>query len=302
MEQLSCPACTFLQPRSSRCSLCGAALEPASSTHTCRATACGAEMAGAVKEQQSSASASGPASQSTQLRQSPRRSAAAANARLPPPHLGVSNLRELATTLSAYNPTTCCPQVELPRQRAGWDCGYANINALCGTLSRLGLPLPSCFGARSAYAARGDVKPIQQLIEAAWRAGFDPKGAVDYRHALRGKVGKAGWIGGPEYVAMLWSLAVDAFVIEVEGRRGSGKGVYSVCQTFFSPPVPRGEKRRRGADAAGPASGTAGGGLGTRPPLILQGDGHSRLIVGLLREPERVLVGGHFDLLSALES
>ena len=144
----------------------------------------------------------------------------------------------------------------MPTQRDHWSCGYANLRAL----------LRSALGA----AAAGDVSTaaLQRTIEAAWNAGFDTRSARQFGGRLVGKAGRAAH------------------------RRSRG-----VCCPHPTAPRrcgrrnrPQGRRRRRRAcrRVDGLAAGAARG--GTRCPIILQHDGHSRSIVGATSSPDTVLI------------
>ena len=44
-------------------------------------------------------------------------------------------------------------------------------------------------------------------------------------------------IGAGEWVALLWHLRVEAFVVEVVDRRGAGTAVYRVASACFAQPA-----------------------------------------------------------------
>lgn len=193
-------------------------------------------------------------------------------------------MAELATSLAAHRPALSCAQTTFPRQSFDWDCGYANADSLLRVLGRIGLPVPDFFRGRGGSSP---IEPVQRLVEAAWRAGFDPQGVEDFGGSLVGKKGKRAWIGGSEMLSVFWCLHLDAFTVEVECKTGAGRAVFAVAEEYFGRrPEARSRQKRKRAQATG--AGLEG--LGGRPHLVLQGAGHSRCIVGVLRAPERVLV------------
>ena len=181
----------------------------------------------------------------------------------PPPTDGlpraVAPRLEAMRALSAQRVALCAPPfpLEMPTQRDHWSCGYANLRAL----------LRSALGA----AAAGDVSTaaLQRTIEAAWNAGFDTRSARQFGGRLVGKAGRAAYIGAAEACAALTQLRLDAAVVEIVRKAGAGAAVHAVASTAF-------------------AAGAAGG--GTRCPIILQHDGHSRSIVGATSSPDTVLI------------
>ena len=181
----------------------------------------------------------------------------------PPPTDGlpraVAPRLEAMRALSAQRVALCAPPfpLEMPTQRDHWSCGYANLRAL----------LRSALG-----AAAGDVSPaaLQRTIEAAWNAGFDPRSARQFGGRLVGKTGRAAYIGAAETQAALTHLRLDAAIVEIVRRTGSGAAVHSVAFTAFAAEC---------FDCGG-----------TRCPIILQHDGHSRTIVGVTSAPDALLI------------
>ena len=165
----------------------------------------------------------------------------------------------------------------LPEQREDWTCGYANLGALLQCLAS---------GGRQHLPTSTEPAALQALIERAWEEGFDPEGRAEFGGRLVGKRGKRGWIGTPEMAAALWHLRVDALVVEIDNEqgagRGSGNGVFEAVRACLAPA--RGQPPQHGGEAV------------TALPIVLQGDGHSRTVLGLSgsaanapRGPELVL-------------
>lgn len=168
--------------------------------------------------------------------------------------LGASRpvLREVALALADFAPLLCENDLSVPRQEESWTCGYANLQALLETLARV----------RSDAPVACEVTALQRQVEAAWREGFDPISAAQYRGVLAGKRGTAGWIGAPEMYACLTHMREDALIFEIIGRSGAGAAIHQIVTSLM---------RGDGNDTPGP-----------RTPIVLQHDGHSRLIVGTL--------------------
>ena len=153
--------------------------------------------------------------------------------------------------------------------------------------------LRAAVSARDADAARPLVVRLRQPPRAAplgarrrrcrrrlhGGAAAHDRGGVEcgLRHALRppvwwaarGQAGRAAYIGAAEACAALTQLRLDAAVVEVVRKVGAGAAVHAVASTAF---------------AAGAARG------GTRCPIILQHDGHSRSIVGATSSADTVLI------------
>ena len=186
--------------------------------------------------------------------------AGSAAAELMLPRTVAPRLDEMRVALSAAGRVALCSPpfpLELPTQREWWSCGYANLRTL----------LRSALG-----AAAGDVSPaaLQRTIEAAWNAGFDPRSARQFGGRLVGKTGRAAYIGAAETQAALTHLRLDAAIVEIVRRTGSGAAVHSVAFTAFAAEC---------FDCGG-----------TRCPIILQHDGHSRTIVGVTSAPDALLI------------
>ena len=86
--------------------------------------------------------------------------------------------------------------------------------------------------------------------------------------------------------AVLWHVRVEAFLVEVVSEAGAGEAVFRAASTWFS------------AERGGGGGGSGGGShkrrrsehCTERLPLMLQHQGHSRLIVGVLASPARLLI------------
>eukprot|EP00966_Prymnesium_polylepis_P012781 293928-Prymnesium_polylepis.1 len=144
----------------------------------------------------------------------------------------------------------------MARQHDTWTCGYENLASLLSSIRRRGLHggVPT------------ELRPLalQRLIEEAWRAGFSPRDRTKL-------VGTRKWIGGPEWIIALWHLRLDGLIIEIagDGKRARGPG---------------------GAGRAVVAAVRACLRCCTDLPLLLQHQGHSRTVVGVLSRPAERLV------------
>lgn len=139
------------------------------------------------------------------------------------------------------------------------------------------------------------IKILQRHVDAAWRSGFDPETARIRGGRIEGRTGYDGELGGPEALVLMWHLRVDAFIVEVVDRVNAGAAVFQVATACFSSEqsdASRGDAshasgRKRPIDELS-GGGGRGGGCGScsrRPPLLLQHEGHSRSIIGVLRSP-----------------
>ena len=185
--------------------------------------------------------------------------------------------------LSVVTALALCQQEgwTLPEQHENWTCGYANLGALLQCLAS---------GGRQRLPTSTEPAALQALIERAWEEGFDPEGRAEFGGRLVGKRGKRGWIGAPEMACVLWHLRVDALLVEVDNEQGagrdSGNGVFEAVRACLAPG--RGQPQPQALSPHGDSV--------TSLPIILQGDGHSRTVLGLSsssatspRRPELVL-------------
>ena len=199
---------------------------------------------------------------------------------------GAQIVPALARELSDSGPLLCGHAHALAVQHEDWTCGYANLGALLQCLSQQG---------RDNLPAQTDPPSLQRLVESAWREGFDPYSAGQFNHKLVGKRGYHGWIGAPEMLAVLGHLRVDAMIIEIilergDADRATGRAVYAAVAACLA---------QHGETPAATAF-----------PIVLQGDGHSRSILGItprsaptliVRDPRdrqgvvRCLAPGQFD-------
>ena len=205
-------------------------------------------------------------------------------------------MKLLHAQLAGYGARLCCGDVCLPHQHVTWDCGYVNAAAVLG-----------CVASRVPHAAaRLPPKPIlanadapvrqaiQHLVTKAWRDDrFDPEGAQQQGFCMVGRKGKKAWLSPVEVVVLLWHLRVEAFLLEVVQTKGAGQAVYRAAAAWFRPPVadsdePNTKRPRHHAELAEDPAHAARG--CERLPWMLQHDGHSRLLVGVLTNPPRLLI------------
>lgn len=137
----------------------------------------------------------------------------------------------------------------------GWGCGYRNIQMMLSCLFKN--PAYQTVLQQSDIHTMPSVCRIQELIEAAWAAGFDPAG----REQLSGKlVGTKKWIGATEVVTLLSSLRIKCSLIDF--HRPTGEGVKHPCLVDWIDDYFRDTRP-------------------LTPPLYLQHQGHSRTVVGI---------------------
>ncbi|XP_068698848.1 zinc finger-containing ubiquitin peptidase 1-like isoform X2 [Montipora foliosa] len=151
---------------------------------------------------------------------------------------------------------------------AGWGCGYRNLQMLISSLLKMDIyrPVMLNFGEKVPSIPR-----IQQFIEAAWSNGFDRQGAEQLGCKL---INTRKWIGATEIAALFRSLQIRAKIIDFHqatGCDGTHPEMFSWIKRYFSCSVnstvlPMGSSVLRQTSV---------------PPLYLQHQGHSRLVVGV---------------------
>ena len=183
------------------------------------------------------------------------------------------------------------------RSGAGWDCGYRNLQML-GSALMSAWDAPRITRSAVFFGAKAvpSIEALQQQLEWAWENGFDPVGAEHFGGRL---VGRRAWIGAADVTALLRSYRLRAQVVLFDqaqnGRCGDGEALHPElfewvwsyytqwCRGGVGCLRCRGEEclcvDALAADAVGDAAGTR-----LVPPLFLQHDGHSRTIVGVMRE------------------
>ena len=193
-----------------------------------------------------------------------------------------------------------------------WSCGYRNLQMLCAWLLK-----EEQYRGR-VFRGVGHVislSALQREVEAAWRAGFDRQGGMDFGYHV---VGGSAWIGTSELWAVLRSYGIRAKATRFSlgapaaakkappasaTQNGNAKRPRMVQTTLsrevLAPPPPS-----AAASAAiqelllwvwryfenGPrvSAGQSGGvHVVHRPPLYLQHAGHSRTIVGIERRRDK---------------
>ena len=106
--------------------------------------------------------------------------------------------------LRGYGPRLCVDGAVASKQHTNWTCGYENLAAIVRTLRGAGdygdnddyndyndgagagggggagtgaRLMPGASWLRAALPSRLDPRALQERIAAAWRAGYDPRGA-----------------------------------------------------------------------------------------------------------------------------
>ncbi|XP_025097757.1 zinc finger with UFM1-specific peptidase domain protein-like [Pomacea canaliculata] len=136
----------------------------------------------------------------------------------------------------------------------GWGCGYRNFQMLLSCLMTDATYLNVLFNGQPKMPS---ILKLQQLIENAWKEGFDPHGSMQ----LEGRVvNTRKWIGATEIVAVLSSLHVKCQLLDFNAPSGKDN----------THPVMINWVRAYFKDSNN-----------FKPPLYLQHQGHSRTIIGV---------------------
>ena len=142
----------------------------------------------------------------------------------------------------------------------GWGCGYRNIQMIIGSLL-----LSDVYRVVLNRVFNGNVPTVprlQEMLDRAWKDGYDPQGAKDLGYKVRDT---KTWIGATEAAVLFRSFGVKAEIADFLRPVGPDRTQSTLLQwveRFFK----------------GSTSGRAG--ARDRPPLYLQHSGHSRTIVG----------------------
>ena len=129
----------------------------------------------------------------------------------------------------------------MPTQFEAWTCGYANLGAMLRNVALAGRVDLMSDVARGGVCQPTDVAALQEMMEQAWWAGFDPATAQLRRHQMVGRHGHDGFLDVAEVVAVLWWLRLNYSVIEILGGGAAspgpqaGEAVYTAVATIMLP-------------------------------------------------------------------
>ena len=158
----------------------------------------------------------------------------------------------------------------------GWGCGFRNLQMILSTLLHSTLyrdmVLAAAVGNRNLGGGRSGGVPsiprLQQVIEEAWRAGFDRAGCEQLGGRL---INSRKWIGATEVATFLSFCHLDSEILDFcapTAPNGTHPRLFDWVVSYFRKTRP------------------------VTPPLYLQHQGHSRTVVGA-----EVMVGGAIRLL-----
>ncbi|KAH0584076.1 Zinc finger with UFM1-specific peptidase domain protein [Termitomyces sp. J132] len=154
----------------------------------------------------------------------------------------------------------------------GWGCSYRNFQMACAAL--MDQKVQPKYSTLLSEPSSPGLRDIQQWIEDAWNAGFDPQGAQQ----LKKLIGTKKWLGTADlYVAFVYrGIPAELVDINLTGRPRGVDIVKDWIVDYFSPKS-NSSKPANINDALRGASPIV---VTDRMPIILQHQGHSRTIVG----------------------
>ncbi|KAJ2883180.1 hypothetical protein IWW38_005577 [Coemansia aciculifera] len=149
----------------------------------------------------------------------------------------------------------------------GWGCGYRNCQMLISSLMRKArAPVLDGAASRMPTEAVPQIRQLQEMLELAWRDGYDGVGAEQLDHRA---MGTRKWIGTTEIYCILAHLGVRSHIVDFHcptAADGSHLAMFSWVVEYFT---------------SSGESPTAGVSFADKHPLYLQHQGHSRTVVGV---------------------
>lgn len=136
----------------------------------------------------------------------------------------------------------------------GWGCGYRNIQMLLSALVHHTGYNHRLFNGKNSIPS---ISKLQELIENAWRHGFDPQGCEQLGGRL---TNTRKWIGATEVVTFLSSFRIKCILIDCHtatGPNGTHPEMFQWVKEYFT----------KDEDFLS--------------PIYLQHHGHSRTIIGI---------------------
>ena len=128
------------------------------------------------------------------------------------------------------------------------------------------------------------VRNLQQWIEDAWHAGYDPEGAADLKSKL---VGTRKWIGTAELHVAFLSRGILSCLVDFPHVESGATAVLNWIESYFSEPsrgaTDMGLKAKVKTTVGEALRGASPVVVTDRMPLVLQHKGHSRTIIGYER-------------------
>ncbi|KAI0637117.1 peptidase family C78-domain-containing protein [Trametes polyzona] len=155
-----------------------------------------------------------------------------------------------------------------------WGCGYRNYLMACAAL--MDQPRQPVYFTLLDSGAPPGIRNLQELLEEAWRNGFDKEGAKQLDHRL---VGTQKWIGTTDLYVAFTYRGIPAQLVDLTDLRKDVKLLLQWIYDYFS----GGDPQLKGATVDEALRGAQAVVVTDKLPIILQHKSHSCTIVGCER-------------------
>ncbi|KAI0361938.1 DUF1671-domain-containing protein [Trametes cingulata] len=152
-----------------------------------------------------------------------------------------------------------------------WGCGYRNYLMACAALMDQQRQ-PMYFPLLDAPTPPG-ILNLQELLEEAWKRGFDQEGAQQLQHKL---VGTKKWIGTADLYVAFTYRGIPAQLVDFNNPQGGVDALLQWIYNYFS----GGDPQTKSATVSEALRGARAVTVTDKLPIILQYQGHSQTIVG----------------------
>ncbi|XP_067874594.1 zinc finger-containing ubiquitin peptidase 1 isoform X2 [Heterodontus francisci] len=146
----------------------------------------------------------------------------------------------------------------------GWGCGYRNFQMLLSSLMKM-----EEYKRDLQDVVIPCIPKLQAMIEEAWKDGFDPQGAAQFKNKLRGT---RAWIGATEVYSLLTFLRIKCQIVDFHhptGPSDTHPRLFEWLKQFYSSGKDPGLRLQSRIIWT------------NKPPIYLQHHGHSRTIIGI---------------------
>ncbi|KAK2964264.1 putative Zinc finger-containing ubiquitin peptidase 1 [Blattamonas nauphoetae] len=145
-----------------------------------------------------------------------------------------------------------------------WGCGYRNIAMVFSAILRV--PIFSNHLRKYNIISPPSLRRVQELIETAWQNGYDPVGCKEFEGKL---IGKTNFVGTAEMWTLMRSLLLPCRMVDIQSGAST---LVQFVTTHFTTKL----------DYTSAPS--------LCLPIYLQGDGHSKTIVGTIRNLDTLIL------------
>ncbi|KAJ2402734.1 hypothetical protein GGI23_000501 [Coemansia sp. RSA 2559] len=205
--------------------------------------------------------------------------------------LGTSTSDLMSSTVILCNKDTMLFNTTLTDR--GWACGYRNcqmlLSSLIASTDRVSsdtnddISESTTMGAASRFPRdkAPQTRALQEMLELAWRDGYDRDGAEQLKHRV---MGTRKWIGTTEIYCILAHIGVQAHIVDFHkptAPDGSHPALFSWVVEYFTEATSNGAQDTKPPASSGAVLGCKSTKFVAKHPLYLQHQGHSRTIVGV---------------------